>query len=205
MLPSLAGCSQADGGANQGIYYKEVPATLTASIESRIQEVSATMPLSVEARDNARAAVKGIVRKGRYQNIREKCLEVKKVGDGALPVVVDLLSLEDDAIRANAMIALAAFAPPPGRPLSKRYVDRIEPILVALCQRSLLDKNVDVRERALGGLDMIGHRHYRQIPEGVVSGIEQALSDPDHSIRTDAQEVKKHLGLAPLGPFDGHF
>ncbi len=201
----LVDCAKTTLGKTPSIYYKEVPAGIMAGIESGVTEITGARPLTAEARDSVRTKIKGIVQKGRYRNIGENVAQLREIGNGALPVVADLLTSSDDAIRSNALFALAAFVAPPGKPLSKQYLDQIEPILVALCQRSLLDRNVQVRGLALSRLDLIGHRHYRQIPEGVIAGVEQALDDPDGGIRRGAQDVKVHLGLAPRGPFDPQF
>ncbi len=194
-LCSLSGCADESVGTTPSLYYRSVQAPLSASIESGLSAISKAKPLSPELRETVRTAVKTF----NHRNARQSKAQmdaIRKVGAGAIPVLADLLSSQDDLIRANSMVALGSLVPGRWKQTDYRY-DNMEPVLTLLGQRSLLDRNARVRLLALGILGSIGFRHHGDVPQGVVAGLEQALSDPDEHVVHQAQVLKDWLGLAP--------
>ncbi len=188
---------------SSSIYYRSVPSELTNGIESGLRDISTANPLTPKVREEVRTIVKEINWKGPPSAIREQRRRLRKIGDGAIPLIADLLSSPDAALRSNCHTALRSFIPFRGNTWTKQYADQIAPTLILLCRRSLLDRDLRVREMALGGLESIGSGHPRPLPEGLLTGIEQPLWNLDFKMWARVHDVKVHLGLTAPGPHDG--
>jgi hypothetical protein len=195
----LSGCANAAEEDAKTIYYKGVPGSLTADLASAIKDFSQEKPLTDEAKATVRTAIGAT--NLRYPARRKQQLKIiRETGEGSIPVMAEALTSQDETTRQKAILALSAFHRIPPK-FTEDYLTKTEPLLIMLYRRSLVDKNIEVRRKALGSLTEIGiWRKKDHLPDGVLAGIEQALEDPDENMRLRAQEAKEALGLSPPTP-----
>ncbi len=183
----LTGCGRLSGLQPSGIYYRQVPEELTASIDAGLRQMSQAKPLPPEVQDEVRTAVNGMAKDTSLSPQQWKT--IKEIGDGALPIVADMLTSPDDSLRLRAVISLTAFERPSPAGQTPEYRAKTEPALLQVCRRSLLDRSYDVREEAFGLIFRLGVRRPRTQLAPILAAFREALNDPDERIRKEAQDA----------------
>ncbi len=195
-LSALVGCAQQQNGSQNSIYMRPVPAAVSSDVASAIESLTKANPITAEARENVRSALAGMDAGDAWGKSREKVKALRDAGMTAIPLVAETLNSREDGARLRAIVALRMIYISPKS--AKQSRTQIESLLINISRRSLADKDIRVREEALGFLITLGlHRPPNRIPAGVVMGLEEALKDPSESIRQGAQNAKEDLGLAP--------
>ena len=187
------------------IFLKEVPGELTSKIDKQLAGLSKKYPLSAKGA----SAVAGIVKEFRPDpsassavreaHSRRQRGRMGMFGPSAIPALARIMLSGDDGLRLDGMDALDCVVNP-----TKCNVKRdkeIDPILVLILHRCLLDNSPEVRLSAIGSLSAIGEKHLPDIPNGVKTGLEQAeQEDPVLANRQAAHICRVTLRLTEQNP-----
>lgn len=122
---------------------------------------------------------------------REKIIQV---GTASIPVIAEMLLSQDEKARNSAILALSYLQPLPHSGVTESAGD--QNLRIMLLRIGALDKSPTVRRNAIRYLARIGYANPRNIPEGVLAGIESATEDPDARLRRIAETEKEALAVA---------
>jgi hypothetical protein len=203
VILAVLGCATKTGTETSGIYYKPLPDELTQSLGNSLRQIREQKPVGAKVGETIRVAVASMDSKHPEENAGQLDT-IRRAGDGAIPMLAELLTADDLSLRLNSLHGLWALIREP-RDFTPDYQARVEPALILLFRRSLLDSESRVRGGALSCLSTVGNRHdWGQIPDGVIAGLKQALHDPDETLREAAYDYEQDLGLVPRQPSHGH-
>lgn len=189
----IVGCSNGSTGVTGPVFVKDVPADLAKQINDETAALSRSHPLSSEVADAVRAAVKAVSSTGSSAT-RDAGKTIREAGFGAVPVIAESLTLQDDVMRIRAISTLNSLTGPTEH--RKAGSAQGESLMIKLARRSLRDRSVKVREIAVALLGNVAFQR-PNIPAEVKTGLDEALQDADPSVRGTAQHLKEMLGLAP--------
>jgi hypothetical protein len=190
---ALSLAKEASAPAPPPVFYKEVPEALEEEIAVMTARISAESPLTAEERERAleilaardpddEEAVRPLIEFFRSLDVR------------AIPLLAEQLIVQDDRARRAALEGLHSLFRLPAR--RDDSYPRTEAALLALAERSLLDRSVAARRSAVATSNCVAL--YARPESGnrarAIRAIWSALEDPDPEVRRAAKSYLIWLG-----------
>lgn len=193
MIPALGFCDDAittNTTVTQPVaaFYKQAPAELTIKLTEKLAGFKKKYAVTAEATNNVRTSIES-------KDIKQlNPDEIQQTGKAIIPAAADMMVFQDEKVRKNAVVALGISIPKyQENPKDTEEDDSLRGLLL---RRSLLDKSKEVRMLAIHYMKRLAFARLENIPEDVMTGLKEALSDPDQELREMADKYIKWIDEA---------
>ncbi len=198
LMYAIACYAQSDEAQESCLFYKAVSPELTREINEHLEKFAESQPLSAEKAHEVRELVRKI-------NIKCSDLNdplwprIREIGPPSIPIIAKGLLSQDSQSRRKALMALGTMSK--AREYITAEYEPTEKLLILLCRRSLLDKDVEIRLKAVAMLAGMGFQRIPKVPESIQTAlVETMASDPELRVRQLADHRLQDLGLIPRDP-----
>lgn len=172
---------------------RQIPDAVKTVLYQEIAAIVKNAPLSPEKTIILKNTISALDENEPVVNA-ERRRAITEVGDSSIPAIAEMLLSQDEKARSNAVLALSYIQPLSNKGVTGTPSDRN--VRIMLLRVGILDISSTIRRNSIRYLARIGYANPRNIPEGVIAGIDSAMDDPDSRLKRIAETEKEALTLA---------